>query len=82
MAQGRALNIEKLARQGAQRLISRALILEMVRYFEEHENERDEKGNHLVHRNGTAREREILTGHMHLQKSLQLKRKRCKLKRG
>jgi len=62
MAQGRVLNLEELARLGAQRLIARALILEVDGYLEEHANERDEKGNHLVHRNGTAREREILTG--------------------
>jgi len=62
MKQAGTLNLEELARIGAQRLIARALILEIDGYFEKHDDERDEKGNHLVHRNGTAREREILTG--------------------
>ena len=62
MKQTGTLNLEELARIGAQRLIARALILEVDGYFEKHEEERDDKGNHLVHRNGFARERELLTG--------------------
>ena len=62
MKQSGRLNLEQLARIGAQKLIARALILEVDDYFKENDQQRDENGNQLIYRNGTAREREILTG--------------------
>ena len=62
MKQSGRLNLEQLARIGAQKLIARALILEVDEYFKENDQQRDENGNHLIYRNGSAREREILTG--------------------
>jgi len=60
--QNGSLNLEEIARIGAQKLLARALFIEIDNYLEEHDDQRDEKGRRLVNRNGYARERVILTG--------------------
>jgi len=53
--------LEEIARMGAQKILARALFLEVDEFLEIH-NQRDENGRRLVNRNGYAKEREILTG--------------------
>ena len=55
------IDLEGIARIGAQRIIAQALVAEIHEYLEKHD-QRDEKGNRVVYRNGYAREREIWTG--------------------
>jgi len=56
------LNLEEIARIGAQKMLQKALLNEIENYLEEHGTQRDEKGRRVVYRNGYAREREIITG--------------------
>ena len=54
--------LSDLVREGAQRLIRRAVEAELKTFLDEHECERDEEGRRAVVRNGHQPEREILTG--------------------
>ena len=54
--------LSDLVREGAQRLIRRAVEAELKTFLDEHECERDEEGRRAVVRNGYQPEREVLTG--------------------
>ena len=54
--------LSDLLREGAQRLIRRAVEAELKTFLDEHECERDEEGRRAVVRNGYQPEREVLTG--------------------
>ena len=54
--------LSELVRQGAQRLIRRAVEAELKTFLDEHECERDGEGRRVVVRNGYKPEREVLTG--------------------
>jgi putative transposase len=56
------LDLDEIARQGAQRMLAEALQAEVEAYIEAATDHRDEQGRALVVRNGYAREREILLG--------------------
>jgi putative transposase len=56
------LDLDEIARRGAQRMLAQALEAEVEAYLEAAGEERDERGRALVVRNGRAREREILCG--------------------
>ncbi|HRW94051.1 MAG TPA: IS256 family transposase [Thermotogota bacterium] len=55
------IDLEGLVRNGARKILAQALVVEINEYLEKHD-QRDEKGNRVVYRNGYAREREIWTG--------------------
>ena len=54
--------IREVAREGAQRLLQKALEAEIAAYLEKYESLTDEHGRQAVVRNGHAPEREIITG--------------------
>ena len=54
--------LSDLLREGAQRLIRRAVEAELKTFLDEHESERDGEGRRAVVRNGYQPEREVLTG--------------------
>ena len=54
--------LSDLVREGAQRLIRRAVEAELKTFLDEHESERDGEGRRAVVRNGYQPEREVLTG--------------------
>ena len=54
--------LSELVREGAQRLIRRAVEAELKTFLDEHESERDGAGRRAVVRNGYQPERELLTG--------------------
>jgi putative transposase len=54
--------LDELAREGARRMVVRALEAEVEEYIERHGEARDEKGHALVVRNGLARSRKVTTG--------------------
>ena len=54
--------LSELVREGAQRLIRRAVEAELKTFLDEHECERHEEGRRAVVRNGYQPEREVLTG--------------------
>ena len=54
--------LEALARQGARRMLTVALALEVAEYLARHQELRDEAGHRLVVRNGKAKERTVLIG--------------------
>lgn len=56
------LDLDKIARQGARRMLAEALEAEVQDYLEAARSERDENGHALVVRNGHATERQILCG--------------------
>jgi transposase-like protein len=56
------LDLDEIARQGAKRMLARALEAEVEAYVESAKEERDERGHALVACNGRAREREVLLG--------------------
>ena len=55
-------DLDELAREGARRMLVRALEAEVASYVEAHERERDERGLALVVRNGKARARKVTLG--------------------
>src|SRR6266511_2174833 len=54
--------LDELARQGARQMIALALQLEVAEYIENHAPLRDEQGQRLVVRNGSAQPRTIIVG--------------------
>ena len=58
--EGRTL--DELAREGARRMLVKALAMEVTQYIEEHEGARDDQGHRLVVRNGQARARKVTCG--------------------
>lgn len=56
------LDLDEIARQGAKRMLARALEAEVEEYVDAARGERDGHGRALVVRNGHAREREVLCG--------------------
>lgn len=54
--------LDELAREGACRILSEALVLEADAYVVAARSARDEAGHALVARNGYARERQVVTG--------------------
>ena len=54
--------LSDLVREGARRLIRRAVEAELKTFLDEHESERDGEGRRAVVRNGYQPEREVLTG--------------------
>jgi putative transposase len=54
--------LDELAREGARRMLLKALEAEVGEYIERHEEARDEKGHALVVRNGLGRARKVTTG--------------------
>ncbi|HEV2731173.1 MAG TPA: IS256 family transposase [Terriglobales bacterium] len=54
--------LEETLRQGAQRLLAKAIEQEVEDYLQEHAQERDERGHRLVVRNGSLPERTIQSG--------------------
>ncbi len=54
--------LDELCLAGAQRMLNRALELEVEHYLERHDKARDENGHALVTRNGKARARKLTTG--------------------
>ena len=56
------LSLDEIAREGARRLLVRALDLEVEEYIQQNLNEIDDRGRRLVVRNGSARARTITMG--------------------
>ena len=54
--------LDELCLAGAQRMLHRALELEVEQYLERHDDARDEGGHALVTRNGKARPRKVTIG--------------------
>ncbi len=54
--------LDELAREGARRMLMKALAVEITQYVEEHGAERDEHGRRLVVRNGQAQARKVTCG--------------------
>lgn len=54
--------LDELAREGARRMISSAMELEVAEYIERNRLERDEQGRALVVRNGRAKPRKLAVG--------------------
>jgi len=54
--------LEKIAREGARRLLQAAIENEVMEYIEQFKDIKDEKGHRMVVKNGKGRERAILTG--------------------
>lgn len=57
-----ALDLDEIARRGAQEMLAQALQAEVEAYLKAAEGERDEQGRAMVVRNGYARSREVLCG--------------------
>src|SRR5438445_10240856 len=62
VSEGAAPTLDELARQGARQMIALALQLEVAEYIETHAHQRDEDGQRLVVRNGSAKPRTVLVG--------------------
>ena len=60
--EGFMLDLDEIAREGARRMLARALEAEVQAYIDSASGERDERGHALVAKNGHAREREIVLG--------------------
>ena len=56
------LDLDEIARQGAQKMLAHALQAEVEAYLEAAEGERDECGRALVVKNGYARSRQVVCG--------------------
>lgn len=56
------LSLDEIAREGARRLLSQALSLEVEDYIQQYSEEVDENGRRLVVRNGVARSRSVTLG--------------------
>jgi transposase-like protein len=56
------LSLDEIAREGARRMLEKALNLEVEEYIAQNKNEIDETGNRLVVRNGFGKSRKITTG--------------------
>ena len=56
------LDLDEIARQGAQRMLAHALQAEVEAYLEAAQGERDECGRALVVKNGYARSRQVVCG--------------------
>ena len=54
--------LDELCLAGAQRMLHRALELEVDQYLDRHRDDRDENGRALVTRNGKARPRKLTIG--------------------
>ena len=61
-AQDEDSTLDDLAREGARRMLMKALAVEITQYVEEHGAERDEHGRRLVVRNGQAQARKVTCG--------------------
>src|SRR6266851_4631444 len=59
-AEGVAPTLDELARQGARQMIALALQLEVAEYIQTHAHRRDEAGQRLVVRNGSAQPRTVI----------------------
>jgi len=57
-----ACPLDELAREGARRMLAKALKLEVDEYVTAHSSERDEEGRALVVRNGKGRARKVTLG--------------------
>ncbi len=57
---GRSL-LDEIVRDGARQMLAAALQAEVAAYIDAHAGEVDESGRRLVVRNGSHREREVLT---------------------
>ena len=55
-------SLDELAREGARRMLVKALEAEVAGYLERHADERDASGHALVVRNGRARPRRVTLG--------------------
>ena len=62
LREGFMLDLDEIAREGARRMLARALEAEVQAYIDSASAERDERGHALVAKNGHAREREIVLG--------------------
>ena len=51
--------LDALAREGARRMLRKALAVEVAQYIEAHDEDRDEQGRRLVVRNGQAQVRKV-----------------------
>jgi putative transposase len=60
--EGVAPTLDELARQGARQMIALALQLEVAEYIQTHTHLRDEAGQRLVVRNGSAQPRTVIVG--------------------
>lgn len=60
--ESRADVMTEILRQGAQRMLAQAIEAEVAEYIERHVNERDDKAQRMVVRNGHRKAREIQTG--------------------
>ena len=60
--EGVAITLDELAREGARRMITAALAVEVEDYVGRRSGERDDQGRALVVRNGTSRPRNITLG--------------------
>ncbi len=56
------LDLDTIARAGAQKMLEAALEAEVAEYIEQHRHERDEQGHAMVVRNGKARARTVMCG--------------------
>ena len=56
------LSLDEIAREGARRMLSEALKLEVEEYIAQNKNEVDEGGNRLVVRNGFGKPRKVTLG--------------------
>lgn len=56
------LTLDELAREGARRMLVKALEMEVAQYLDAHADERDDEGHRLVVRNGKAKPRKVTCG--------------------
>ena len=54
--------LDELAREGARRMLMKALQVEVAQYVDEHRDERDERGHRLVVRNGKSKPKKVTCG--------------------
>ena len=54
--------LDEFAREGARRMLMKALTVEVAQYIEDHDEDRDEQGHRLVVRNGPAQARKVTCG--------------------
>ena len=54
--------LDEIVREGAQKMLQRAVEAEVAAYIEAHQHVRDEEGHRLVVRNGYQPERQLVTG--------------------
>ena len=60
--QDEGATLDELAREGARRMLMKALAMEVTQYIEAHDGDRDEQGHRLVVRNGQAQARKVTCG--------------------